>query len=102
MSRRKWSAKVSMRDSFVALESEPGGTVVGRRNWRMCLFHVLAQPQIGTAPGRYKRFTKAKRTRRAVVGVPTPRYFAKRGCKLLKTKNWTREKRGKRFQEAVS
>src|SRR6267378_7379897 len=103
MSRRKWSAKVSMRDSFVASENGPGGTVVGRRKRRMCLFHVLAQPQIGTAPGRYKHCAKVKNgTRRAVVGYPPPRCFAKRGCKLLKTKSWSREKRGKRFQEAVS
>jgi hypothetical protein len=31
---------------------------------------------------------------------PTPRYFRKRGCKLLKTKDGDRKKRGKRFQEA--
>jgi len=68
----------------------------------MCLFHVFAQPQIGTAPGRYKHCAKAKQNAPGPVGVPTPRCFAKRGCKLLKTKSWSREKRGKRFQEAVS
>ena len=35
--------------------------------------------------------------------TPThPRYFGKRGWKLLKTKNGDRKKRGKRFQEAAS
>src|SRR5258708_39564806 len=102
MSRRKWSAKVSMRDSFVASENGPGGTVVGRRKRRMCLFHVLAQPQIGTAPGRYKHCAKAKQKVLACRRGTHPRSFAKRGCKLLKTKSWSGEKRGKRFQEAGS
>jgi len=31
-----------------------------------------------------------------------PRHFAKRGCKLLKTKDSDPKKRGKRVQEAVS
>src|SRR5712675_503840 len=79
MSRRKWSAKVSMRDSFVASENGPGGTVVGRRKRRMCLFHVLAQPQIGTAPGRYKHCAKAKSgTRKAARGTHPPVFCQKR------------------------
>src|ERR1700740_3668470 len=31
-------------------------------------------------------------------GHPTPRSFGKRGCKLLKTKDGSRKKRGKRLQ----
>src|SRR5712675_2372449 len=86
MSRRKWSAKVSMRDSFVASENGPGGTVVGRRKRRMCLFHVLAQPQIGTAPGRYKHCAKANRTRRTVAGVPHPRVFCQKRLQTIENK----------------
>ncbi len=66
----------------------------------MCLFHVLAQPQIGTAPGRYKHCAKA--TEPGCRRGTHPRCFAKRGCKLLKTKSCSRKERGKRFQEAVS
>jgi hypothetical protein len=68
----------------------------------MCLFHVFAQPQIGTAPGRYTHCAKAKHNAPGCRRGTHPRCFAKRGCKLLKTKNWSREKRGKRFQKAVS
>jgi len=32
----------------------------------------------------------------------TPGYFRKRGCKLLKTKDGDRKKRGKRFQESAN
>jgi len=35
-------------------------------------------------------------------GIPHPRYFAQRGCKLLKIKEGNCEKRGKRVQEAAS
>jgi hypothetical protein len=31
-----------------------------------------------------------------------PQYFWERGCKLLKTKDGDRRKRGKRFQESAS
>ena len=68
----------------------------------MCLFHVFAQPQIGTASGRYKHCAKAKQSAPGCRRGTHPQCLAKRGCKLLKTKNWSREKRGKRFQEAVS
>ena len=45
----------------------------------MCLFHVFAQPQIGTAPGRYKHCAKAKnRTRKAAMGYPPPVFCPKR------------------------
>jgi hypothetical protein len=33
---------------------------------------------------------------------PHPRYFGKRGCKLLKTKEGYRKKRGKRVQGAAN
>ncbi len=68
----------------------------------MCLFHVFAQPQIGTAPGRYEHCAKAKQDAPGCRRGTHPRCFPKRGCKLLKTKSCSREKRGKRFQEAVS
>jgi hypothetical protein len=35
-------------------------------------------------------------------GYPTPRYFAKRGWKLLKTKEGSLKKRGKSAEEAAS
>jgi hypothetical protein len=40
---------------------------------------------------------KRRRGRGAVAEIPHPRYFGKKGCKLLKTKNGDRKKRGKRF-----
>ena len=34
-------------------------------------------------------------------GIPHPRYFRKRGCKLLKTNGGSAEKKAKRKQEAA-
>jgi hypothetical protein len=36
------------------------------------------------------------------MGIPHPRCFGKRGCKVLKTKDRDAKKRGKRVQEAAS
>ncbi len=50
----------------------------------MCLFHVFAQPQIGTAPGRYKHCAKAKlEPRKERQEIP-------RGGKLMKGQGLSR------------
>jgi len=39
-----------------------------------------------------------KKKLRELAGTPAPRYFGKRGCKLLKTNEESAEKRAKRRQ----
>jgi len=50
--------------------------------------------------------TEAQRTQSVEAklcgGTPPPGCFAKRGCKLMKTKEVSAEKRAKRNQEAAS
>jgi hypothetical protein len=50
-------------------------------------------------------WVKRRRERRVsqkARGYPTPRYFAKRGWKLLKTKGGRLKKRGKSVKEAAN
>ena len=52
----------------------------------MCLFHVLAQPQIGTAPGRYKHCAKANRTRRGCRRGTHPPVFCQKRLQTIENK----------------
>jgi len=52
----------------------------------MCLFHVLAQPQIGTAPGRYKRCTKAKQSAPGCRRGTHPQVFCQKRLQTIENK----------------
>jgi len=52
----------------------------------MCLFHVFAQPQIGTAPGRYKHCAKAKQNAQAAMGYPPPGVLPKERLQTIENK----------------
>lgn len=61
----------------------------------MCLFHVFAQPQIGTAPGRYKHCARcnadavwAGESRR----YPHPPVFWQKRLQIIENKGLGREK----------
>ena len=52
----------------------------------MCLFHVLAQPQIGTAPGRYKRCAKAKQNAPGCRKSTHPPVFCQKRLQTIENK----------------
>jgi hypothetical protein len=62
----------------------------------MCLFHVFAQPQIGTAPGRYKDCARAEQNAPGCRRVPHPPVFCQKRRQTIENKGL---ERGKERQE---
>ncbi len=52
----------------------------------MCLFHVFAQPQIGTAPGRYKHCAKAKQNAPGCRRGTHPPVFCQKRLQTIENK----------------
>ena len=52
----------------------------------MCLFHVFAQPQIGTAPGRYKHCAKAKQNAPGCRRDTHPPVFCQKRLQTIENK----------------
>ena len=55
----------------------------------------MSEGAIGASPAPGV-FVDSRRESKGWIGTPDPRYFAKRGCKLMKTKDASTKKRARR------
>jgi hypothetical protein len=92
MNADSWSRKTIQR-------ADTPGVLYGCANKRVAEKGICKK--LKTKDKQIDELAKSRNASRDGV-LPHPRYFAKRGCKLLKTNEASRKKRGKRVQEAAS